>query len=898
MSNKYYAIKAGKKTGVFEDWNEVKDYVEGYSNSKFKSFSTLQEAKIYLEEDTGTIEFKPKGQVSDELSIQVYVSGSFSEKNRRYSFGTVILQNNNVIQELEGTGNEADFLEISSISGEINGVMSAIKWTFDNNHPQIDIFYDYAGIESWANGDWEAQKEGTKIYIEFVNSYKDKINIIFNKVDSRNEYSKRAKTIATETLQNYSPKEEFEEWAKINLGNKTGMWYAPYIDKMGIFLRDFDLDKGLEIKDNFFEYQTYEEFKGIYQQIIGQTDEDLVKILKGSPIRYPDTYAKQKLDWNQKYAQMEVDKGIRSNPENLGGIADLGAILRAYLKYLYYSENPEKIYPKKGKKINENEIEFDDSINYWIYSPGEDARLWDEFYNKKVMGLGWDLLGDLKQYSSRKEMEKRIAENRNDGKRPTNDSKAVWDFYSEIQLGDIVYVKLGVSKIIGKGTVTGEYFFADTESEYKHRHKVDWTNKGMWDLKEKAAMKTLTKLNSYPDFIVYIEQIINEEEVEEKSLFIGEFTTWLSQEEQSNGTSLNDKTIKQKLSSLKDIEKYFGVEIFGETDRNALKNIKETVLESEEYDKYTGVSGSSIDYYIKYIDSKPVIIETESYLLADFLAEVFISPEQLKIMRSVLQNKKNLIFKGAPGVGKTFIADRLAYLMMGEKDDSRIQMVQFHQSYSYEDFIEGYRPKTDGEGFELNVGPFVRFSQKAERDPERDYFFIIDEINRGNMSKIFGELMVLIETDKRGKSINLLYSNNKFSVPENLYIIGMMNTADRSLALIDYALRRRFSFFELQPAFENETFKKYIETLSDSKSMNNVLKEIQKLNQEIVQEFGKGFQIGHSYFVGEAFEAETSQRIQEVLEYEIIPQLYEYWFDNEERAKEWADRVIGAYNEN
>lgn len=136
--------------------------------------------------------------------------------------------------------------------------------------------------------------------------------------------------------------------------------------------------------------------------------------------------------------------------------------------------------------------------------------------------------------------------------------------------------------------------------------------------------------------------------------------------------------------------------------------------------------------------------------------------------------------------------------------------------------------------------------RKATRDPERDYFFIIDEINRGNMSKIFGELMMLIESDKRGKSINLLYSNEKFSVPANLYIIGMMNTADRSLALLDYALRRRFSFFEISPAFENDTFKNYVKGLGSPEKLIKVINTIKELNLIVSDELGTGFQIGHS----------------------------------------------------
>ena len=176
-------------------------------------------------------------------------------------------------------------------------------------------------------------------------------------------------------------------------------------------------------------------------------------------------------------------------------------------------------------------------------------------------------------------------------------------------------------------------------------------------------------------------------------------------------------------------------------------------------------------------------------------------------MVGALESKKNIILQGAPGVGKTFISKRLAYSIMGVKDVERVMMVQFHQSYSYEDFIMGYRPSSNG--FVLKTGAFYNFCKKAQDDTDNKYFFIIDEINRGNLSKIFGELFVLLEADKRGSrnKLQLLYSDELFYIPENVYIIGMMNKADRSLAMMDYALRRRFSFIDIAPGFESDGFK-------------------------------------------------------------------------------------------
>lgn len=372
-----------------------------------------------------------------------------------------------------------------------------------------------------------------------------------------------------------------------------------------------------------------------------------------------------------------------------------------------------------------------------------------------------------------------------------------------------------------------------------------------------------------------------------------DFQAWLATQKTTSGEILNTKTIQAKISALKDIQKQFQTPIFGQTDPEIIQNLKTKVMADATYQRYVGVAGPALDYYQAYLNADEGH-EQAAYTQADFLREVFLTAEQLKTILSVLRHKQNLILKGAPGVGKTFMARRLAYVWMGSKHADQVQMVQFHQSYSYEDFIEGFRPKKDGNGFDLKQGPFVTFAKKAAADPERPYFFIIDEINRGNMSKIFGELMMLIEADKRGQSLDLLYSGQAFSVPKNLYIIGMMNTADRSLALLDYALRRRFSFVEVDPAFENPTFLAYLQKIGLPKKMLQVLQVVGELNQQLVAELGSGFQIGHSYFVDQAYETTPNERVKEVVIYEIIPQLYEYWFDDPAKAQAWAQRLRQA----
>ncbi len=286
-----------------------------------------------------------------------------------------------------------------------------------------------------------------------------------------------------------------------------------------------------------------------------------------------------------------------------------------------------------------------------------------------------------------------------------------------------------------------------------------------------------------------------------------------------------------------------------------------------------------------------------SYTKSDFLSEVFMSEEKYDTLRNLLLKKQNVIMQGAPGVGKTFAAKRLAYSIMGVKDENRVEFIQFHQNYSYEDFIMGYKPS--GEGFELQNGIFYKFCLKAANNPELPYFFIIDEINRGNMSKIFGELLMLIEKDYRGTKATLAYNGLPFSVPKNLYIIGMMNTADRSLAMIDYALRRRFSFYAMEPGFESEGFAAYMNSLEDD-TFVALIDIVKSLNQSIATDpsLGKGFCIGHSYFCGQkkTEEEEMLGWMSSVVDYDIMPMLEEYWFDELEKITLWRNRLQGVFN--
>lgn len=230
--------------------------------------------------------------------------------------------------------------------------------------------------------------------------------------------------------------------------------------------------------------------------------------------------------------------------------------------------------------------------------------------------------------------------------------------------------------------------------------------------------------------------------------------------------------------------------------------------------------------------------------------------------------------------------------MIGKKDESRIEFIQFHQNYSYEDFMMGYKPEE--QGFELKYGVFYSFCQQAANHPDKEFFFLIDEINRGNMSKIFGELLMLIERDYREHRAALAYNGLPFSVPKNLYLIGMMNTADRSLAIIDYALRRRFSFFELEPGFDSPGFASY-QRMLNNETLDDLVNNIKSLNSVIAQDksLGPGFCIGHSYLCGR--EVCDDEWLQQVVDYDILPMLSEYWFDDESKVEHWSNVLHGVF---
>ena len=599
------------------------------------------------------------------------------------------------------------------------------------------------------------------------------------------------------------------------------------------------------------------------------------------------------------------------------------------------------VYSNYSNDIEDEEEEATTS-GYWTFAPGEYAKFLEDA-RKGVIHIGWDDLGDLNKYSSTKEIKEALGPNEKGGQQKQN-AITCFDFANTLKLNDVIYLRNGRSHIIGKVIVTSDYYFDDKREFHKHCRNVKFVSDLDVKTKKKTALRTLAPLE---DGSQLYQEIIGEKGEfsidDEKSYF------WLNAnpkfwniKEMKIGdsqwyTALNEKGKKRRLydcfekaqkgdlvigySTTPDKKAVCILEIEDslrkENDKDVLyfkkiqdldrpvdfiemQNdvvIKDSVPISNNQGSLFPLTKNEFEAILELAELDDEIGTPDPYSFENLCEEIFLDDKFLGNLLKIFQRKKNIVLQGPPGVGKSYLAKRLAYTFMGSKDSDKVKFIQFHQSYSYEDFIQGLRPEEGkAQTFRLKNGLFYELSLEAIKNPNEKYVLIIDEINRGNLSKIFGELLYLIESDKRGEEhrINLTYSKSKddqFYVPENLYIIGTMNTADRSLALVDYALRRRFSFFDIFPSFEKGgKFEKWLlEKKADKTIVDHILSAMRELNQSIaenIHELGPGFQIGHSYFQQVSKESIDNNWLNEIVDYDISPLLSEYFFNEPEKVEE------------
>ncbi len=586
------------------------------------------------------------------------------------------------------------------------------------------------------------------------------------------------------------------------------------------------------------------------------------------------------------------------------------------------------------------------SVRVWEIAPGRNATYWESFKQDGVVAIGWNQILDLEAYSSREAISEAIKKKLEPDTEPRNDSLALWQFCREMKPGDIVLAKKGRRALVGIGTVIGDYEYRPERPDYHHVRKVRWDKDGFWKLNVNLTTKTLTDLTPYPEHVAKLMAVVGE--IAPSSEKVGKGHWWLNCNptywdvtqcdvgERVVYTSYNDEGNKrQKYKYFQDAQvgdevlAYVTSPVRKLTSRLVVtKGLEETPdgegieFELVEHFSYTpswdelkqedrlsecepltnnqgSIFALTEEEYAVVLELTEGVVppEVESYTIEDAMAELFMPEATFKRILERLRAKKNVILQGPPGVGKTFVAQRIAFALMEEKAHKRVRMVQFHQSYSYEDFVRGFRPSENG-GFVLRDGVFFEFCEQARKD-DRPHIFVIDEINRGNLSKILGELMMLIEHDKRKPQygVPLVYRKEEeqdFYVPENVYILGLMNTADRSLAMVDYALRRRFSFIDLVPAFYEEAFMVKLDEMCGDGLGKRIVEVFRELNAKIAADndnLGPGFCVGHSYFCLGKNDLLDGPGYKRIIDSEIAPLLREYWFDQPKVAEDWISKL-------
>lgn len=550
-----------------------------------------------------------------------------------------------------------------------------------------------------------------------------------------------------------------------------------------------------------------------------------------------------------------------------------------------------------SKMINDNK-------KYWHYAPGENASMWDEFYDKGIIGLGWDKLGDLSQYDSRDEIDKSLRSIYGGEGSKKNDISANDDFCNKIKIGDVIIVKQGRKELLGYGEVTSDYYFDEDRQDYKSLRKVKWLKKGSWKVDFNMVLKTLTDITKYPsnnpNYTKYYELLL--------------------------GIMNGDKTKTTMKSNYPLNTILYGPPGTGKTHSTILRAAQ--IIENREIDSYA----EALDIFKTNLhDRIEFITFHQNYSYEDFIQGlrpetegssslsfnkrdgVFkqIADKALENIKAASKDSKALNEEARFNIalerfqevvedqeGDLYLNDT-AYIFEVEKDAFRYTGERWTNHTNglrmkFSDLREFYRNNLSGRkeikklttvsGLAIQHASYFYLAYKEvlkylpeqienlNTVEEQNYVIIIDEINRANISRVFGELITLIEPDKRSNgAIPLeakLPSGDTFIVPSNLYIIGTMNTADKSIALLDIALRRRFEFESLYPKYEIDGHEIYDVDI------------LKRINEEIISSKGHDFQIGHAYFMGD------NDNLVERMNKKVIPLLLEYYMNDEKEVKD------------
>ena len=538
------------------------------------------------------------------------------------------------------------------------------------------------------------------------------------------------------------------------------------------------------------------------------------------------------------------------------------------------------------KKQLNNEKQGNRKVQYWILGAGEGAYLWDEFYKDGIAAIGWDT-GDLRKYNSKEEIKEKLQEERNTDKTPKNDGKALWDFLQEMHIGDVVFVKRGSQEFVGRGIVKSDYKY-EKDRVYQHIRDMDWTNNETHEYNDgKAAIKTLTNITRFPDYCQELEKLFSKNETQglkiQKNHSLNQilygppgtgktYNTVIQSVAIIEGKDVNDvssENYEDVYNRFRKYRKEKQIDFITFHQSYSYEEFVEGIKPEEADDDETGIlyscqsgifkdicnraetRGNFEECYRHFIDD---ISETEKYNLK--------TPTNKDFAVSVRQNGSLKLYTGKDQKkGGSITKEKLRNACAGVWPD-------YYKGY-YQGVINELKSK-----YGLSQG-----------DVEKPYVLIIDEINRGNISKIFGELITLIEEDKRERLYAILpYSKEQFTVPKNLSIIGTMNTADRSIAAIDIALRRRFKFIEMMPNSD----------LVKNTTINGVnLKQLMDdLNRRISVLIDRDHQIGHAYFM----HISNLSELKDAWFNKILPLLNEYFYGDWNKLKLVVKTFINEEN--